>query len=211
MKKVFIDGGANIGQSTKAFQSEWPNSEQYEVYMFEPSSFSKLQPFVDRSDKVNLIKKAIWIRDGEIAFYVKSLFSEGNTLIEKKVNKSSASYRLQTVPCLSLSNFIKENFDFNDEIILKLDIECAEYEVIKDLIDSKAMKFVNILFCEIHGLKCGKTYEETVDLIQLCKNEGIVPYVWDANKFKFKTYKNRVYDKERIDFEHNKWKKRGLK
>jgi len=210
MRKIFIDGGANIGQSTQAFLSEWPDSEQYEIYMFEPISNSKLRNLSIKNEKINFIKKAIWVVDGEITFYVKAPTSQGNTIINEKVKKSTVRHRPKTVACISLDNYIKENFNINDEIILKLDIECAEYEVLKDMVDKNSIDFVNILFCEIHGLKCGKKYEETIELIQLCKDKGITPYMWDADKFKFKTYKNRVYNKQMINFEHNKWKKRGL-
>ena len=35
MRKIFIDGGANKGQSTRAFLKQWPKSKEFEIYMFE--------------------------------------------------------------------------------------------------------------------------------------------------------------------------------
>lgn len=210
MRKIFIDGGANIGQSTKIFLSEWPNSEEYEIYMFEPISNPELKKLINENKNIKLHEKAIWTIDKDITFYIKNQTSEGNTVMKEKVDISSANYKQKTVDGVSLSKYLKKNFNIDDEIILKLDIEGAEYEVLKDMVEKDSIKYINTLFCEIHGLKCGKKYEETVELVQLCVDNGAIPYVWDANKFKYKTYKKRVYNKERIDFEYNKWKKRGL-
>jgi len=211
MRKIFIDGGANIGQSTKTFLSQWPNSSEYEIYMFEPISNIELKNLTSKNDNIKLFKKAVWTTDKQVTFYIKNKTSQGNTIIKEKANISSANHEEKIVDCISLSNFIKENFNVDDEIILKLDIECAEYEVLKDIVQKDSIKYINILFCEIHGLKCGKKYEETLELVQLCSDQGVMPYIWDADKFKYKTYKERVYNKKRIDFEYNKWKKRGLK
>ena len=35
-RKIFIDGGANKGQSTDKFLKYTPDSNKFEVYMFEP-------------------------------------------------------------------------------------------------------------------------------------------------------------------------------
>jgi len=82
MRKIFIDGGANRGQSTYAFLEQWPEAEEYEIFMFEPNTG---KPVV-RGDKTTLIRKALWIHDGSITFYEKTSWSEGNTLIKEKTS-----------------------------------------------------------------------------------------------------------------------------
>ena len=57
MRKIFIDGGANKGQSTKAFLNQWPNAEEFEIFMFEPNS----SPPRIQGRKTKLIREAIWI------------------------------------------------------------------------------------------------------------------------------------------------------
>lgn len=204
MRKVFIDGGANNGQSTKAFLKEWPDSNEFEIFMFEPNS----KPPLLKGKKTKLIRKAIWIYDGEITFFEKHPNSQGNTLLKEKVEKDKRTYKEKSVECVSLSNWIKQNFNKKDTIILKLDIEGAEYEVIKDLYKNEIFKFIDVFFCEIHGLKCGKGIDETKDLLKLLENANIKPYVWDSEIFKYAEFKNNYYTNELIEKEYKKWKKR---
>ena len=49
-----------------------------------------------------------------------------------------------------MSKFIKENFLKEDFIVLKLDIEGAEFEVLKDMIDTGSIKYVDELYVEFH-------------------------------------------------------------
>ena len=76
MRKVFIDGGANRGQSTASFLKEWPNSEEFEIFMFEPNTGS---PTVS-GKKTTLLRKAIWIYDGVIEFFEKAAQSEADVV-----------------------------------------------------------------------------------------------------------------------------------
>tara|TARA_B100000282_G_C31657657_1_gene456017 strand:+ start:357 stop:980 length:624 start_codon:yes stop_codon:yes gene_type:complete len=207
MRKIFIDGGANIGQSTKNFLNQWPEAEQFEIFMFEPNS----SPPKIWGNKTKLIRKAIWVHDGNILFYEKGPSSQGNTVLEEKTKKEIRAWRQNKVKCISLSDWIKNNFNKQDYIILKLDIEGAEYEVMKDLDQSGVFEYVDLFFCEIHGLKCGKSFDESVELLDICSKYNILPYRWDGDTFNYKKYKNRTYTKEHLTNEYNKWKKRGLK
>lgn len=206
MRKVFIDGGANKGQSTKKFLSVWPDSDQYEIFMFEPNSKA---PWI-RGSKTKLVRKALWIYDGEIDFYEKQPNSEANTILKQKVSLSKARFEKHTVKCISLSKWILDNFKKDDYIILKLDVECAEYKIIKDLHENRCLSFVNLLFCEIHGLKCGKNYDESLDLVKLCNSNNLNIYNWDADTFAYDTYQTDEYNEEFLNKEYKKWKKRGL-
>ena len=206
MRKVFIDGGANKGQSTKKFLSVWPDSDQYEIFMFEPNSKA---PWIS-GKKTNLIRKALWIYDGEIDFYEKQPNSEANTILKEKTNLSKAKFKKHTVKCISLSKWVLDNFTKKDHIVLKLDVEGAEYEIIKDLYNNECLQFIDIIFCEIHGLKCGKSYDESLELIKLCNSINLNIYNWDADTFVYKTYKLDEYNEEFLNKEYEKWKKRGL-
>ena len=206
MRKIFIDGGANVGQSTRSFLKQWPDSKEYEIFMFEPNS----KPPTIYGNKTTLIRKAMWIYDGQIQFYEKSNSSQGNTMLVEKTNLENRNYKPRAVECISLSRWIVTNFTKKDYIILKLDIEGAEYEVMKDLEENKVFKFIDIFFCEIHGLKCGKTFEQSIELIDICRNNNLTPHRWDGDAFKFKNYQKKYYSEEYMKNEFKKWNKRGL-
>tara|TARA_A100001391_G_scaffold203543_1_gene196196 strand:- start:16 stop:657 length:642 start_codon:yes stop_codon:yes gene_type:complete len=213
MRKIFIDGGANRGQSTKTFLKQWPNSKEFEIFMFEPGPEGAIMKGLKSltNEKIKLLPQAIWIYDGKIIFYEKSQGSEGNTLLKEKTSREKRSYKKREVDCVSLKDWIKNSFSKEDYIILKLDIEGAEYEVMKDMDQSGVFEYIDLFFCEIHGLKCGKSFDESMELIDICSKHNITPYCWDGNTFNYKKYKNKIYTKQHLTSEYDKWKKRGLK
>jgi len=212
MRKIFIDGGANKGQSTRSFLREWPNAKDFEIFMFEPSPKGEVLNILKslENNKISLEPNAIWTHDGEITFYEKASGSQGNTLLHEKTQKEKRSFTHRKIKCISLSKWIKDNFSEDDYIILKLDIEGAEYDVLPDLKENKVLSFIDLFFCEIHGSKCGKSFEESMELLDICSEAGLVAYRWNGETFKFKEYKERVYTKKHLNKEFAKWKKRGL-
>jgi len=212
MKKIFIDGGANIGQSTRSFLKQWPESETFEIYMFEPKPTRRLKKTNEAFKNVELLPAAVWIYDGEIDFFEKATGSQGNTLIhEKTIREPTRKYKKFTVKAISLSNWIKTNFSREDYIILKLDVEGAEYEIIEDLYQTGVLEYIDMFFCEIHGLKCGKDFKSSKRLVEMCEEKGLTLYCWGAETFKYKSFKSRYYSDEKLKKEFKKWKERGLK
>jgi len=79
-----------------------------------------------------------------------------------------------------LSNFILENIVLNDELILKLDIEGAEYKVISDLFETGAIKYISRLMIEWHYNKIGLSIEEHLAIVERLESIGILCEEWDA-------------------------------
>jgi len=211
MRNIFIDGGANIGQSTAKFLAEWPNSDNFEIFMFEPNSdTSKIKSSIKDNEKIKFFNKALWINNGEVSFYEKTPNSQGNTLSMNKVARDSSTFKKRSVPCIDLSEWITKSFTNKDYIILKLDVEGAEYELVDKMIEDKSFDYVDIFFCEIHGLKCGKTLLQSIELIDKCEQEGKKVFAWDAETFDYRNYKDLVYNKKMLEASYKKWKNRGL-
>ena len=123
MKKIFIDLGFNKGQSVKFFYNLIPDSAEYEIHAFEPdpSNFKSFENFND----VNFYKKAAWIRDGVVKFYLGSE-SFASTINSSKITNIKQDRFIET-ECLDICKFITDNFDKDDYIILKIDIEGSEF------------------------------------------------------------------------------------
>jgi len=188
-RKIFIDCGANNGCSTRFWRDKYANGEDYEYHCFEPNlNFSN---DLKKIENINIYKQAVWVKDGSAIFYHVSKDRYGNqsgktgagTLNEakstwnKKVHQTVDEVEIDTI---DLSRWVKENFKETDHIILKMDIEGSEYEVLYHLINTDTMKYFNRIYCELHGLKCGKTKTDTESLIFACLNEGHKLYEWDA-------------------------------
>lgn len=146
MEKIFIDLGYNIGQSTSFFHKLVPDSNEYKIHAFEPDSRNNSK--FDYSLPINYYKQAAWVYDGVIKFYLGSLSFASTINSTKTTNVNTDNYT--EVECIDLSNFIINNFNKQDYIILKVDIEGAEYQLLEHLITTQAIEYIDDLFVEFH-------------------------------------------------------------
>tara|TARA_R100001510_G_C7633752_1_gene192262 strand:+ start:311 stop:976 length:666 start_codon:yes stop_codon:yes gene_type:complete len=216
-KNVFFDGGANKGQSLQAFMKNWPNSKNFEIHCYEPDRLAldvtkKLvqSEFREFKNNIHTFRKAVWIKDGEIDFFTKAPASEGNTILYEKVKKENRSFIKKRVECMDLSKWIEKNIKPEDFFILKLDIEGAEYKVVEHLDQSGVLPLIDVFFLEIHGLKCNKSFDESMKIVETLNNHNLVPYSWGAETFDYSNYKSKIYDKKKLTNFYEKWRKRGL-
>ena len=198
MRKIFIDGGANKGQSRAAFLQGWPDAKEYEIHMFEADSGAAkgLMNLQEQDENTKVYSKALWVHDGSMTLYRKFVGSEGNTLIEQKVKNQKWKATEIEIECIDMARWIEENIEEEDYVIMKLDIEGAEYEVMKHLHEKKSFEKVDIFFMEMHGPKCSKTLEESLELVEILEEYGLKPYFWEAKTFKHSEYEKHFYDED---------------
>lgn len=55
------------------------------------------------------------------------------------------------LPSVNFSKFLLQNFKEEDYVVVKMDIEGAEYEVIPHLVETGAYKLVDVLMVEWHS------------------------------------------------------------
>lgn len=140
---LIIDCGSNIGFSVLYFKSLYPNSR---IIAFEPDpkSFEMLKKNVNenRLKDVELKNCALFSEAKELEFHIDPC-SPGNP------NMSIYPQRIKgekiTVSSVLLSEFINERVDF-----LKLDIEGAELEVLKELSEKGKLGFIKEMVVEYH-------------------------------------------------------------
>jgi FkbM family methyltransferase len=133
-----LDCGANIGLSVLFFKQKFPEST---VVAFEPDPdiFKVLEKNISnyKLQNVRAIEAAVWIADGELDFQKEGGFS-GSV-----VNHWDRS-NVTAVKSTDLRNFMDRKIDF-----LKIDIEGAEFEVLKNI--SEKLLSVSNLFIEYHS------------------------------------------------------------
>jgi len=177
-KKVFLDCGAYDGCSVRCFRDRFDKDGEYEIISFEANN--RFKECFKGFSKHTFFNKAIWIDDGYIDFYLDEKKGYGSSLIKEKrtgnLNKESPS----KVECISLSSFILNNISPNDKLILKLDIEGAEYRVLEDLFKTGAIKYVSKLMVEWHYNKIGLSLEAHNQLLAKLESMGIEYEEWDA-------------------------------
>lgn len=178
-KPVIIDCGANIGLSVLYFNQIEPNST---IHAFEPDP--KIREFLHKntqhlSDKVTIHPVAVWNENTELEFGMEgadmsSIYSKTNVI---KVN------------AIKTSEFISQ---FDAIELLKIDIEGAELEVIRDC-DSHLGKTKKV-FIEYHSFP-GK--EQCLDeILAIMKRNGFRHQILPSRKefTPFLDQKARTFD-----------------
>jgi FkbM family methyltransferase len=159
---VIIDCGANIGLSTLYFAIAYPNSK---VFAFEPDKaiFNLLQKNINdnKLSHVSLYNEAVWTQDTELSFS-----NKGSEASQIDTTGQSAT----KVKAIRLAKFLAqfEKIDF-----LKMDIEGAEFDVVKDC--TTELQKVQNFFLEYHG-NSNET-EKLITLLDIVKQAGFMVYI----------------------------------
>jgi len=168
-----IDCGANIGLSVIYLKQLLPTAT---ILAFEPDdqNFSLLSRNVSsfRFDNVELKNEAVWIENTTIGFT-----NEGS-MSSKLDQNGTASKKIKAS---RLKDFLTKKVDF-----LKIDIEGAEYVVIKDV--QEELFNVQNLFLEYHG-----TFDqnrELVEIFNILSGSGFRFYIKEATP----VYKSPFFD-----------------
>jgi len=156
MKKIFIDVGAYDGDTVKQFFN-WGNlvddPNNYTIYALEPNPDMKKQLLDVESqyENVTYIPKAAWVEDGTIQFAVdKTPTPLGSTAMSSKTNIWDVFDKVD-VEAIDFSNWLKQ-FK-NDYVVVKMDIEGAEFPVLNKLLDDGTIDIIDHLWVELHPNK----------------------------------------------------------
>ena len=157
--KYFIDCGANNSCSARIFRKLYDTDCEYHIFSFEiEPKFSKFF-FLDIPN-LTFIQKAVWIEDGTTKFYRdKKKMNAGGSILFEKTSKNLNKKKPIIVETIDFSKWIKEKFKKADYIVLKMDIEGAEYKVIARMLAEGTFEYINKLLIEWHWKKIGMTEE----------------------------------------------------
>ena len=176
MRRIFLDVGADIGESVKFFRSNHPEANQFEIFSFEPHpvNIEKLRQI----EGITLIEKAVWINDQGITMYFGKPKSS-TVYSDKRTGRVDANDK-HLVPTIDLVKFIKENFQKTDEIWMKMNIEGAEYQLIPYLYQSDILSWINRVYIKWHiGKIPSITEEQNITCKSMVKEKvSKVFYLW---------------------------------
>jgi FkbM family methyltransferase len=205
MRKIFLDLGANNGCSVEKFIEQFPDSNEYEVYSFECNEKvfnilkNKKEFFNKKLKSFTPMQKAVWVNNMFKKF-------NGWDIVNQKIENDE-----EGVKCIDISQFIKDSFLENDYIVLKFDIEGAEYPVIEKMKNDGTLNYIDEIFGELHSVKKGYTAEDDFILLNTLKEYNLDLYVWCAQGGKKNQLKNKIYNKQQLELDYKKYEKRGMK
>jgi FkbM family methyltransferase len=186
MKKVFIDGGGNNGNSIKFFLQNYPNASEFEIHSFEchPKMYQQLKE--NESSQIHTYCKALSDSEGIQTFYLSNT-DFGSTLNSTKTTGKISKNNSIQVETVDISSFIRSNFTPEDFIVLKLDIEGAEYPVLSKLLETGVVKYIDVLYGEWHQHKLRNvSKEEHLQIVKKLTDIGLEMKLWDALSKDFK-------------------------
>jgi FkbM family methyltransferase len=151
MSKYLIDLGAHKGQTVKAFYEGQlvEDIKDYVIYCFEPQEFKKDWDEVKLKYKnVCFLNVAAWTYDGELDLSINEQ-TVSSTHYKNQIKYSDDS--VKKVKCIDFGKWIKQ-FQ-NDYVVLKMNIEGAEFELLNKMIMNDSIKCIDKLFIEWHDTK----------------------------------------------------------
>jgi FkbM family methyltransferase len=178
MKKIFLDCGTHYGEGLSNFINVYNIDPTWEVYSFEPNKHLWEQHFTNNTNpNIQYINKAVYIHDNTITFNIAYPNTDASSIYGKHIGDNL--YQSVEVQCVDLSKFILDNFSKDDFIAIKMDIEGAEYEVLRKMIIEGSLNYVNDIYVEFHSHKDengiaenGENKESTSKLIDEIKQLG---------------------------------------
>jgi len=180
MNKVFIDCGGHCGCSVRKFRKEIDIKHEYECISFECNP--KLFKYYDDVD-TKLIKKAVWISNDNKKLYISTGNRlSGSTILTDKKSGHLSKDNYSDIECIDFPTWIQTRFIKNDYIVLKIDIEGAEYAVLEQMINDGSLKNIQKLFIEFHSKKMKDlTYaKRETNILEYLKEHHIKPITWNA-------------------------------
>ena len=175
IKHVFFDLGTNNGDSVKFFvdKSERKhngyevlkgygalNNKTWEIYAIEANPFfNKIlldtKTYCERlGHTVNLLTEtAAWTKNEKLVFYLDTVNVNvnywGSSLFKQHPDVVSSGLKNATVDGIDISELLKK-YTHDDEIVMKIDIEGAEYDLLLHLIKDGTLHLVDIIAIEYH-------------------------------------------------------------
>ncbi|WP_159086891.1 FkbM family methyltransferase [Loktanella sp. Alg231-35] len=144
---VVIDLGAHIGKSVIEF-----SHCVGKVYAFEPNpvNFEELKQRTRRYRNVSIYQKAVSSENGTTRLYFEDpkpgRFYEGSTIVGGKANVSYAKhFDVETASIADVLGDIDSN-----NIVIKMDIEGAEYVVLDAIFESGHLDKIKKIYVECH-------------------------------------------------------------
>lgn len=170
--KIFIDCGTHLFQGFKQFSEKYNIDSEWKCYCFEanPFTYKRSKETYDQlvKDGYNIthFNNAVYNSSGSIKVncskddggpYADGHFSQGSNILSDPPEYDSTyhcgfTYQEEEVlvDTIDFSKFLSENVTSDDFVVVKMDIEGAEFEVLPSLIQNETYKLIDDFYCEFH-------------------------------------------------------------
>jgi len=149
-RKFLVICGGHKYKSVKKIKKKMNIKRDFFVHTFEPCDVFFKSYRHARNHKLH--KKAVWVYDGATVVYMSdNRESQGHSLLKEKDNVNIHNHI--EVECIDFGRWLKETFDDNDYVAVRMDIEGAEFEVLNHIIEDGSINRIGKLLVEFHHRK----------------------------------------------------------
>jgi FkbM family methyltransferase len=193
MKNIFLDCGTNICQGLIQFYNNGIIDNTYEIHTFEPNSEGcrvkeRIAKIIEQIPlNITTYDSAVWIEDGYISFNQEYGVSATTGEIDLAGVMSSIDgvgintpgfKNKMTVPSINFSRFVSE-LPADSNIICKMDIEGAEFQVLRHMIKEGTITRIKEMYVEFHERYVETESTETEkELVKIISDLGVKIDVW---------------------------------
>ena len=163
--KIFLDCGFYVGKALDYYAPLM--DETWKVYAFEPNPTLDVKSHFERySFKVEWIKKAVWVDDKGVDFVIDDRGDAAH--IDRGVQRKKVK-----VKTIDFSKFVADLPEA--EIICSMDIEGAEFPVLRKMLDEGTMKRIQLIDIEFHDrLMKDYTIDDSRALVREMQGAGVL-------------------------------------
>jgi len=166
-RKIFIDCGTHLGQGIDAISKIKKFDQTWEIFTWEanPYTYKKYKTKVWPSYiRITSFNQAVGLHNGKISLTVNRTknrqtgqaesIGQGTTTLS--LDKFKAGVHNGTmdeiidVECINLVEWLGQNCNSNDMVVMKLDIEGAEYDLLEGILESPVVHYIKEIFVEWH-------------------------------------------------------------
>ncbi len=162
--KYYIDLGAYEGKSIEWSLNEYSDFNLFIGFEPIPIFYKRIKNKFKEENRVKMHKSAASSKDKRrVRFYVnnpKNSFADkigkGSTLLNNKNTGNIDKNKFIHVETIDFAKYIIDNFNKDDYIVLKIDIEGEEYNLLEHMVETGAIFYINKIYCEWHYHKMMK-------------------------------------------------------
>jgi FkbM family methyltransferase len=198
-KGIFIDCGGYDGCSAVKFILDNPG---FESITFEPNPM--LWNYY-QDVPTTLIKKGVAGKTETRYFTIDEIDGDGSSFVAGKAidytkKVKNEDFEKIQIECIDICEVLEALKDYQ-KIVLKLDVEGAEYEILNRLLESGLISRISKLYAEWHWHKIGMSYEQHLEIYNRVKAYCSVQE-WDALDMSIHN-RDQERKKSRVDLLNN--------
>ena len=176
---VFIDCGAHCGESILRAKRQFGINAK--IISFEPVPYfaKEIQKIWKDDDSVDIVNAAVWIEDNINELQISTAITDGSSLLKEPAKEGQGEYLSIQVNTFDFSNFLKQFKERNFKLIVKFDIEGAEYHVLNKMIEEGTIHYVDEFWGEWHEAKTDDQKKYRKEVFSYLKENNIAVREWE--------------------------------